>query len=509
MRDDGPALRALRSGVRAGVNIGVAPADGVLRMLSFERVGGTRLVVGIGQSLDEHLAGWRREASVYGTVTALFGVLALCMLWRGAWHARRLQRSEALTRSILAQAPDAFISMDHRGRITDWNAQAEATFGWRRGEVLGRTVAELLVPPRLREQHEAGLRDFVRSGTGAVINRRLRMPALHRRGHEIPVELSIAAVRNGDVFTANAFLHDVTLLEDAERARAVEERRTRTITDNLPVLISYIDKEHRLLFCNATYKDWLGLEPAEAVGRPLLQAIGPTLYEQCRAHLERALAGERVDFELQSQARGVTRHLQNVYIPDVDADGNVAGIYTLSTDVTALKSVERRLSQLAHVDALTGLPNRRQFEQMLQLSLARCQRGDRPFALAFLDLDHFKPINDKHGHATGDAVLREVAARLHNCVRQTDAVGRLAGDEFVVILAGVHSSEQADRAARKIAGCFAEPVVVGPLTLQVSCSIGLALFAGEDITPGEAMSRADQALYRAKREGRSKFAMFA
>lgn len=512
LHDEG-ALAQLRSGVNAGVGINKAAVDGVQRMLGFERVGATRLVVGVGQSLDERLASWRREAAVAGTVTVLFAVLALWLLVRTTQHAKdaaaratQLERSEERIRSILAQAPDAFIGIDHRGLITEWNRQAEATFGWGRAEVLGRSLADVIVPPRMRDSHTAGLRDFVHTGTGRLVNNRIEVMALHRDGHEVPVELSIRAVRTSDGFVANAFLHDISERKEAEASLAASNRMLRDVTDNLPLLISYIDKDERLCFCNATWREWMGIDPDSAVGRPIGEVVGSTLYEQHREHLQRALAGERVSFETELPALGVERYLQTVYIPDVQADGAVAGIYTLSTDVTASKKVEMQLNQLARVDSLTGLPNRRGFEERLEEAVARSKRDDRPMALMFLDVDHFKQINDAHGHATGDAVLKEFATRLQRCVRITDSVARLAGDEFVIILEGLTRADDAELVARKIGAELQPSFVFENLTLSsITSSIGVVVFTGDSVDPADVVARADEALYQAKRAGRDTF----
>jgi len=382
LRDDG-VLARLRAGDNASVRINKAPVDGVERMLGLQRAGATRLVVGVGQSVEEHLANWRHETVVAGTVTLLFAALALWLLVRTTQHARH------------------------------------------------------------------------------------------------------SAVRTAQL--------------------AATSKRLRDITDNLPLLISYIDKDLRLGFCNATWRDWLGIDPDAVVGRPLSEVVGPAVYEQRSEQLQRELAGERVGFEVESLALGVDRFLQTEYIPDVRADGGVAGIYALSTDVTAFKKVEMQLSQLAHVDVLTGLPNRRRFEDKLQEAMARSRRDGRIMALMFLDVDHFKRINDTRGHAGGDAVLKEFAARLQRCIRITDTVARLAGDEFVIILEGLHHAVDAERVAHKVRAELLPSFVFDGLTLApVTASIGVVVFAGGgNVEPADVVAQADDALYRAKRAKRA------
>jgi diguanylate cyclase (GGDEF)-like protein/PAS domain S-box-containing protein len=288
----------------------------------------------------------------------------------------------------------------------------------------------------------------------------------------------------------------------------VNEQRLRAIADNLPVLITYLDDQLRLRSMNATFEEWLGIAPANVVGMPLRDVIGPTLFAQREQQLRRALAGERVQFELRSTALGITRDLQNIYVPDVQVDGRVAGIYVLTTDISPMKEAQRRLAELARLDALTGLPNRRQFDEALNQALTRAHRDGSAVGLLFLDIDHFKSINDDHGHGTGDLVLKEFALRLQSCVRATDTVARLAGDEFVAILVGLAEVADASAVAEKILDCMRQAVPVGQTALRVSTSIGVVVQRTGSVTPQELMARADQALYQAKRGGRDRYAEY-
>ena len=300
---------------------------------------------------------------------------------------------------------------------------------------------------------------------------------------------------------------DVTKVRRAEQARKRSEQRLRQITDNLPVLISYMDQQGVVHFANATFRTWLGAEPTAMLGRPLRDIVGADLYEPRRPYVERAMQGERVDYEADITAQGVTRTLATSYLPDIDGDGKVLGIYTLSTDVSALKAYERKLQSLARFDTLTGLPNRLQFNEKMAEALDRAARSKSALALMFLDLDRFKSINDTLGHAVGDAVLCEFARRLQSSARQVDLVARLAGDEFVVLLEGLHHSAEATMVARKIVDAVALPMALHDRTLQVTTSIGIAFQdpAAPATDVAQLLARADAALYAAKAAGRNTF----
>jgi len=194
----------------------------------------------------------------------------------------------------------------------------------------------------------------------------------------------------------------------------------------------------------------------------------------------------------------------------------------VSRDVTARKLTEDRIHNLAFHDHLTKLPNRRLLNDRLLQSIAASKRSVRFVAMMFIDLDNFKPLNDQHGHATGDQLLVEAARRICKCVRETDTVSRIGGDEFVVLLSelnidGTKSKKKAGIVAEKIRVALAKPYSLtlhmngkaGTLvTHRCTSSIGVVLFVNQDISTDEIMKRADWAMYQAKKSGRNAIRFF-
>ncbi|WP_198119991.1 diguanylate cyclase domain-containing protein [Massilia rhizosphaerae] len=279
----------------------------------------------------------------------------------------------------------------------------------------------------------------------------------------------------------------------------------RTIADNVPALIAYVDTDLRYRFANERYREWFGVKSQDMIGKTVLESMGEAFYASRREALERCLAGHASHLEIEEVRRGHMRVVSSTYLPHV-RDGVVQGIYVLSTDATAAREYERQLHALAHSDHLTGLPNRRSHEERLAQAIARARRNATPLALAYLDIDHFKQINDSLGHATGDAVLREFAQRLAATVRSTDTVARLAGDEFVIVLEQVGSPLECDRIAAKLHDAIRPPFELDGRTIRVTSSIGIAWSAHPD--PSALAHVADEALYRSKHAGRDTATVF-
>ena len=302
---------------------------------------------------------------------------------------------------------------------------------------------------------------------------------------------------------------DITARKTIELRLAESERRLQGIADNIPALVSEVDRDGYYRFANATYQAWAGIDHRAMVGQSVLDGSLASYNKSRQPEIERALAGEQLTFERESDLPQGRRVLRSSYMPHFDADGAVAGFYALTVDITELKATQTALDRLARIDALTGLANRRHFEEHVGQALARSRRSGRGGALLYLDVDRFKHINDTLGHAAGDAVLREFARRLGGRLRRTDLAARYAGDEFVVVLEGTAPVDHARTVAEAIVESMKAPFRVAGTELMVTTSIGLALFDGSEASFDAVLARADRALYRAKAGGRNAVACAA
>jgi diguanylate cyclase (GGDEF)-like protein len=195
------------------------------------------------------------------------------------------------------------------------------------------------------------------------------------------------------------------------------------------------------------------------------------------------------------------------YRPQYDTKGNVTGIIGKVLDLTERKRAEQEMEYQAYHDSLTGLANRRLFQEHLTLAIALAQRKRRPVAVLFLDLDHFKVVNDSLGHTLGDTLLREIATRLRTSVREGDVVARVGGDEFTIVLQELDKKEDAAVMAQRVLRIVAEPIDVDGQRLYITTSIGITVYPDDGEDAETLLKNADSAMYRAKAVGRNTYEM--
>jgi diguanylate cyclase (GGDEF)-like protein/PAS domain S-box-containing protein len=412
----------------------------------------------------------------------------------------QLEVNERRLRAITENLPALIGKVNAAGKFVFLNGHALRVFGHSADELLGRDIA-----CAYRPEDYATLSPWFGQ---ALAGERVFFEYVSRcDGRHLHYQCCFVPQRTPDGqpdgFFAMAF--DITERKEGELRLAESEERLRTITDNVPVLIAHLDGERRYVFANAVHQSWLGKPAADILGKTMEEAFGADYLAPQAAALEQAWGGQASQCEHEIVRKKHTRIAHTTFLPQL-RDGAVAGVYVLTTDATASRLHERSLHALAHTDALTGLPNRRHFEAALQ-GANRAARTGRGTALLYLDVDHFKQINDRYGHAVGDAVLVEFARRLSTSVRSSDLVSRLAGDEFTVLLNDVADQTDVELVAHKILAAMRAPFELATLVLQVGTSIGAALSDQPDPPPARLLDAADRALYAAKEAGRNTFAM--
>lgn len=332
----------------------------------------------------------------------------------------------------------------------------------------------------------------------------------HKDGGIIWVSVkAVTIIVDGKANGYVASLEDITAHRAGELALLKSEQRLRLITDNVPALIAYVTPDERVAFANRRYEEAYGILHEELCGMRTWEVLGPDVYTVSRPYIRQALSGTAANFERQVKQGNTVRHERVSYIPDIDPQGRVAGFFGMVDDITDLKQIEEQLRNLIRFDSLTGIGNRAHFEERLIDAIRHSRRNGTLMAVMFLDIDHFKEINDTLGHHSGDEVLREFAQRLLRCVRETDTVARLAGDEFVIILEGLSNADEAPAVAGKIVSAMRQDFAIGGKERKVTASIGITVRQGDEEDAMLLLRRADEALYQAKSAGRNTYAMLS
>jgi diguanylate cyclase (GGDEF)-like protein/PAS domain S-box-containing protein len=295
-------------------------------------------------------------------------------------------------------------------------------------------------------------------------------------------------------------------LQQANAGLQISEEKLRLFADNVPVMTASFDLNLYCSFANRRYADFFGLSASDIIGRHLSGIVGKAACTEIEGHFAKALKGHSVTYQRKRPLPdGQLCYLEVKLVPKRDADGLATGCFVVTTDITEHKLLAENIQRIAHHDGLTGLPNRLLLNDRLTQLLSLAKRDSNGFALLNIDLDKFKPVNDRFGHAAGDELLKAVATRLRQQVRESDTVARVGGDEFLVILPEVATREGALAVAQKIVAAIATPFELGSQhdKVQIGASVGIAIYPTDGSGAEDLLKFADEAMYSAKQIGSS------
>ncbi len=304
---------------------------------------------------------------------------------------------------------------------------------------------------------------------------------------------------------------DITASVEGQEALRASERRFADVVEAAGEFVWEYDGEARFVYVSDKVESVLGYTPVELLGRLPTDFMPQQEAERVR-HWMRDHLGARKPFRgfeyLSETKDGRLIWLEANGVPFRSADAR-EGYRGTALDITERKRAEQRIEELATRDALTGLPNRLLLNDRLGHALVNARRKAELLALLFVDLDNFKTINDSLGHPVGDALLKQVAARLAGVMRKGDTLARLGGDEFVVLLEGLREAEDAGAVAQKVLRALAEPILVDGRSLATSCSIGISVYPADGMDGTTLLRNADMAMYSAKDRGRADYQFFS
>jgi diguanylate cyclase (GGDEF)-like protein/PAS domain S-box-containing protein len=414
-----------------------------------------------------------------------------------------LVRSEYLYRTIFENSLFGIAITGPDFTFTQVNDEFCRILEYDAAELIGiRTIGDITFPDDIPASLAMVQKLMSREIDHYVLEKRY----LAKSGRVVEVILFVRGLYESDgrYLGGTASILDITRRKHIEQAFAESEKNLQAVLDNMPAMIGYWDRDLRNRFGNKAYKEWFGLYADQMRGLHIREVIGEKLYALNEPYIKGVLQGEPQHFERAIRdVSGKDRYTQASYIPDI-SDGRVNGFFVLVAEITEQKRLEKELETLAQTDPLTKLANRRHFMELTRRELARTGRYGGTLSMLMLDVDHFKRINDSHGHQAGDTVLQKLAELCVQTLREVDIVGRMGGEEFAILLPEA-DNEQAREVAerlRRIIADSAVPMEQGPICFTVSIGVATTVDPQTDIDM--LLNQADQALYDAKHAGRNR-----
>ncbi|HEY9164441.1 MAG TPA: diguanylate cyclase [Magnetovibrio sp.] len=413
-----------------------------------------------------------------------------------------------LLSAALERTSDGYVRVDSTGTIRATNPAMETLFGYTQEALAKMTITELFV------DHEQALdeRNLTRQVFTAPYDRThaYTLSALHRDGSRFTAEIRFAGA---DASSGHSqwLVQDISDQLELNRLRLSEERYKSSQTfAGIGTWDWHVATEE--LHWSDAVAPMFGLPPGTKPSYSLFcQAVHPDDRKRVRENeIACELHNQKHDVEYRVVwPDGTVRWLRETGNLLRDEDGTIKRMIGVVRDISEQKETEQRYQHMAYHDPLTGLPNRGLFEQRLTMALQRSQRHGDATALIFVDLGKFKAINDTFGHTVGDKVLVEVGERLKASVRLTDTVARIGGDEFVVVMEGVHTEDEVSNFGQKLIHTITQPMTIDGHDHTIGVSVGASLSTPSDsATTDNAASlihRADMAMYAAKAESGNHF----
>jgi diguanylate cyclase (GGDEF)-like protein/PAS domain S-box-containing protein len=413
-----------------------------------------------------------------------------------------LQQSESHFRVIVESQLICIVTV--KNRIIQWaNPAFEKLLGYEKGELNGVPARQVFTND---ETYQAlGENAYPLIDSGKVY--RTELEYLRKDGSHITAVVSGGAL-NRDTGESLWACVDITQRKRSELAILESEERFRFILRNSPIAVRIAQlSTSSVVFANHQYSELIGVNADDVLGvNPRDFYANPLEYDQV---VEQISNGDRVNnklLELTVNRDAKPKWVLASYLKlDYEKEPAVLGWFY---DISDRKAMEERAQYLAHYDALVDIPNRLLFSDRLQRVLVTAKREKALLALMFIDLDKFKPINDAFGHHVGDLLLKEAAKRMQECVRESDTVARIGGDEFVILLPTIETEQDAILVAEKIRCALNLPFELEGRQLNISSSTGVVVYPDHGVDETQLVRNADVAMYYAKEGGRNAVVLF-
>jgi len=414
-----------------------------------------------------------------------------------------LELRERHISAILNDVPEAILTLSSSGVIESSNPAADRVLSASEHSLLGLNIVQFFA----EEQGVLYLDDIA---SAQISGQEQEFDGIGLDGKAFSMGLSISLVSSLEKDFWVCVISDITALKRAEEKLKTASSELDTILENAMVAIAFI-KNRNLQRVNHKFEELFACKREEIAGQST-RCLYPSdeAYNQLREQAYSVLEqGENFEGQVELVRQNGETFWCALSTKAIDPNNAQNGTIWLFEDVTSQRESEIRLRKLANFDSLTGLPNRTVFNDRLEHALHKIQRSSGTLAVFFLDLDHFKNINDSLGHKAGDILLCEVANRLKSCVREGDTVARLGGDEFTVILEEVRSAKYVAKVADKILAAISQSYLLDSTEVNISPSIGISLYPSDGRDVDILLRNADAAMYHAKKHGRNNFQFYS
>jgi diguanylate cyclase (GGDEF)-like protein/PAS domain S-box-containing protein len=421
------------------------------------------------------------------------------------------KESEARYRGLLEAAPDAMVVVNQKGEIVLLNVQAEKQFGYRRDELVGQKVKNI-IPEGFAERLIA---DGTRSAAEALaqqIGTGIELIGRRKDGSDFPIEIMLSPLESAEGILVTAAIRDISVRQAAEKHLAQMEGRYRGLLEAAPDAMVVVDQGGEIVLLNVQAEKQFGYRRDELIGQKVKNIIPEGFAERLIADAlrseEDALAQQiGTGIELTGRRKDGSEFPIEIMLSPLEGAEGVL-VTAAIRDIATRKKAEALMIHSSEHDFLTGLPNRMLLSDRVNQAIRMAIRHRRKVAVMFLDLDGFKHINDSLGHPAGDKLLQSVGKRLVDCVRGSDTVSRQGGDEFVVLLSEEEDSEDTSITAKRMLRAVAEAHFIDQHDLHITCSVGVSVYPDDGLNAETLIKNADTAMYQAKENGRQTYQYF-
>ncbi|MBQ4860612.1 diguanylate cyclase [Pseudoalteromonas sp. MMG013] len=428
----------------------------------------------------------------------------------------KLTSAHATIKRMYDYTPVAMLSIDSKGIVNAVSEQWLDLLGYTREDVLGRRAIDFLTPNSREYAINYVLPEFFK--LGKVEN--IRYQVQHKKGMSIDVELTSVmepkSLHLGKYFNSLAVIKDVTTEITLTKKLAQDRELLETTLMSIGDGVIATDVHGLTRFVNPIAESLLSVRRGEMLKKPAenyIHLIDRHNSTRLPCPIRQVLdSRKKYTFEQDAilvSKTGVQYSIQDTTTPIVSSKGELQGVVMVFQDVTELVASNDRMAYLAQHDSLTGLPNRTLALDRLHQACSKHTRVPQAFAVAFVDVDNFKQINDTHGHDTGDVILQNIGKKLNTILRSSDTAARIGGDEFLLLLHDVVDRQAISQVYEKLNTAISEPIIVNKKAISVSVSIGVCLFPDDGTAPELLLKNSDEAMYHSKSQGRNRLSFYS